>query len=252
MARKPRIVVAGQPLHVIQRGNDRQAVFYADEDYQHYLDDLNTASQQHGCQIHAYVLMTNHVHLLITPTAEDSASRMMQTLGRRYVRYINTEYRRTGTLWEGRFKSALIDSEQYLLTCSRYIELNPVRANLVATPEQYRWSSFAHNALGRKDNLIQCHEVYRQLGMNDATRCSAYRPLFDAHIGLTQINQIRRGTETNDLVGSDKFRQEIEMMLNRKLSKCKHGGDRKSKSFISDGKLHREPMAHLKEISRVT
>ena len=119
MARKPGIVVAGQPLHVIQRGNDRQAVFYADEDYQHYLDDLNTASQQHGCQIHAYVLMTNHVHLLITPTAEGSASRMMQTLGRRYVCYINTEYRRTGTLWEGRFKSGLIDSEQYFLTCSR-------------------------------------------------------------------------------------------------------------------------------------
>ena len=123
MARKPRIVVPGQPLHIIARGNDRQAVFYADEDYQRYTDDLYESSRQHGCQIHAYVLMTNHVHLLMTPLKKDSASKMMQALGRRYVRYINKVYQRTGTLWEGRFKSALGDSCRYLLSSSRYSDL---------------------------------------------------------------------------------------------------------------------------------
>ena len=131
MARLPRIVIPGQALHLIQRGNNRQATFYADKDYRFYLECLQDASAHHGCAIHAYVLMTNHVHLLLTPRAERAASLLMQSVGRRYVRYVNHAYQRSGTLWEGRFKSTLIDSERYLLTCSRYIELNPVRAGMV-------------------------------------------------------------------------------------------------------------------------
>ena len=148
MARLQRIVVPGQALHIVQRGNNRQAVFFAEEDYLFYLDSLGRAAENTGCQIHAYVLMSNHVHLLVTPQSEEGPSRLMQSVGRSYVRYVNAAYRRSGTLWEGRFKSALIDSERYLLVCSRYIELNPVRARMVERPDDYRWSSYRANALG--------------------------------------------------------------------------------------------------------
>ena len=129
MARMPRIIVPGQALHIIQRGNNRQAVFFADEDYQKYLEVLAENSVGTGCQLHAYVLMTNYIHLLLTPESEESVSHKMQGIGRKYVRYVNKMYRRSGTLWEGRFKSALIDTDRYLLTCSRYIELNPEQIN---------------------------------------------------------------------------------------------------------------------------
>ena len=121
MARMPRIVVSGQAMHIIQRGNNRQATFYANEDYQFYLESLEKAASQYACAVHAYALMTNHVHLLLTPNTDEGVSRLMQSVGRRYVRYVNSTYRRTGTLWEGRYKSALIDSVHYLLVCSRYI-----------------------------------------------------------------------------------------------------------------------------------
>ncbi len=148
MARRPRMVIPGQPLHIVQRGNNRQAVFFAEQDYLTYLECLRDAAFQQGCWVHAYVLMTNHVHLLLTPTQETNLSRCIQAVGRKYVRYINGHYRRSGTLWEGRFKSAMIDSAQYLLACYRYIELNPVRANMVEHPQHYRWSSFHANAMG--------------------------------------------------------------------------------------------------------
>lgn len=138
MARLPRFVIPGQPQHVIQRGNNRQIVFKAESDYQFYLEKLHAAAVKHECSIHAYVLMTNHVHLLVTPGTEDGIGKMMQMLGRYYVQYYNYCYRRTGTLWEGRYRATLIDSEQYLLTCMRYIELNPVRArDLVEHPADY-------------------------------------------------------------------------------------------------------------------
>ncbi|MDY6994076.1 MAG: transposase [Pseudomonadota bacterium] len=134
MARKPRINLPGIPQHVIQRGHNREPCFYAEEDYSTYLEFLQLTSERTGCQIHAYVLMTNHVHLLVTPTRDYGIPAMMQALGKRYVQYINSSYRRSGTLWEGRYKASLIDSQSYLLTCMRYIELNPVRANMVAAP----------------------------------------------------------------------------------------------------------------------
>ena len=134
MPRMPRVVVPGLPLHVIQRGNNRQAIFFTDQDYTRFHTDLRTASERFDCVINAYVYMTNHVHLLVTPSARRGISRMMQSVGRRYVRYINDAYNRSGTLWEGPFKSALVDSDRYLLVCSRYIEMNPVRARMTDLP----------------------------------------------------------------------------------------------------------------------
>jgi len=160
MARKPRFNLVGQPQHVIQRGNNREACFYAAQDYRFYLCCVGEAARKFACDVHAYVLMTNHVHLLVTPRAEQAIGNLMQSVGRRYVRYINHVYRRTGTLWEGRYKASLIDSERYLLACYRYIELNPVRAAMVASPAQYRWSSYRCNAVGKTDTLITPHVQY--------------------------------------------------------------------------------------------
>ena len=146
MPGRPRIVLPGTPLHLIQRGNNRQACFYTEEDYLLYLDWLKEFAEKCECSVHAYVLMTNHVHLSITPYNKDSAGVMMKRLGQRYLQYINRTYRRSGTLWEGRFRSCFTQEENYILACYRYIELNPVRASIVEHPAEYRWSSFRANA----------------------------------------------------------------------------------------------------------
>ncbi|MGI0034916.1 MAG: transposase [Nitrososphaera sp.] len=143
MPRKPRMYLAGQPCHVVQRGNNRCATFFDDVDYRHYVGCLKEATGCYRVSLHAYVLITNHVHLLMTPSDEFGVSRVMQSLGRRYVQYINHQFRRTGTLWEGRHKASLVQAEHYLLTCYRYIELNPVRAGMVSHPGEYRWSTLA-------------------------------------------------------------------------------------------------------------
>lgn len=157
MARLPRIEFANIPQHVVQRGNDRQPCFLDDLDYRRYLRGLQEATLDCQCRIHAYVLMTNHVHLLVTPASVGGVSRMMQQVGRGYVGYFNTAHHRTGTLWEGRFKSSLVDSDRYLLTCYRYIEMNPVRAAMVAAPGEYRWSSYASNAHAHSDPIVTPH-----------------------------------------------------------------------------------------------
>ncbi|WP_228766890.1 transposase [Thiomicrorhabdus heinhorstiae] len=154
MARLPHFTILGQPQHVIVRGNNREPIFYADADYLFYLEKLQQACEKHHCDLHAYVLMTNHVHLLITPNTENGISKAMQMIGRYYVQYFNHTYQRTGTLWEGRYKATLIDSEAYALSCYRYIELNPVRADMVSHPAEYPWSSYRYNALGEKYKLI--------------------------------------------------------------------------------------------------
>jgi putative transposase len=178
MAHLGRYFLAEQPLHVIQRGNNREAVFYCDEDYERYREWLAAAAAENDCAIHAYVLMTNHVHLLVTPDAPESVPRMMQALGRRYVRYVNAAYRRTGTLWEGRYRAAPIDSDAYFLSCCRYIELNPVRAGMVRRPRDYSRSSYRAHALGKADALMSDHALYRALGRSGPDRQSAYRELF--------------------------------------------------------------------------
>ena len=232
MARMPRYVVPGQPQHVIQRGNNRQAIFGADADYRFYLDKLAEAANKHECDIHAYVLMTNHVHLLVTPRAAHSIAKMMQSLGRYYVQYFNYSYKRTGTLWEGRYKATLIDTECYLLICMRYIELNPVRAaNMVDHPSKYPWSSYRYNALGGRDNLITPHEEYTRLGVSGEERRWAYRQLFRTHIPEMTLEAIREATNKAWVLGSDRFKIKMEKELRRPVVSSGHGGDRKSEEY---------------------
>jgi putative transposase len=231
MARLPRFVIVDQPQHVIVRGNNRDPIFIADEDYQFYLEKLKQACEKHECDLHAYVLMTNHVHLLITPHTEQGLSKVMQMIGRYYVQYFNHSYQRTGTLWEGRYKATLIDSERYLLTCYRYIELNPVRANMVEHPADYPWSSYRYNALGQENKLITAHNEYLQLGNNDLERQQAYRDLFNHHITQRTLDDIRQATNKAWILGSQHFKDKIEQQLNRRLTPLPKGGDRKSAAY---------------------
>ncbi|MHC9084265.1 transposase [Luteimonas sp. RIT-PG2_3] len=217
MARLPRLDLPGIPQHIVQRGNDRQPCFADNADYLRYRQELREAAHKHGCALHAYVLMTNHVHLLLTPDAPGGASRMMQAIGRRYVGAFNARYWRTGTLWEGRFKSALVDSDTYLLTCYRYIELNPTRACMVAEPGDYRWSSHRCNALGERDNGITPHPRYLSLGTDAGTRQAAYRELFKATLEPTDADALRSHTRQNKAFGNDRFRSRIEALIGRSM-----------------------------------
>jgi putative transposase len=231
MARLPRFVIPGQPQHVIVRGNNRAEIFCAEADYAFYLEKLQQACDKHACSLHAYVLMTNHVHLLITPQDERGISKVLQMLGRYYVQYYNYSYQRTGTLWEGRYKATLIDSETYLLTCMRYIELNPVRASMVAHPSEYPWSSYRYNALGQTNELIALHGLYRRLGTSDEQRQAAYRQLFKHHITEGDMSDIREATNKAWVLGNDRFKQRIQKQLERHVAPKSRGGDRKSEEF---------------------
>lgn len=215
MPRKTRFDLPGIPQHVIQRGNNREPCFFAEADYRRYLSDLSTSAKKYSCAIHAYVLMTNHVHLLVTSDIPYGISQMMQALGRRYVYYINHEHRRTGTLWEGRFKAALIDTEAYLLTCMRYIELNPVRAAMVAHPADYPWSSYAMNALGRADALVTPHPIYLALDAVPTRRQQAYRELFRNHLDADALHDIREALNHELVLGRSHFKDKIEAMTER-------------------------------------
>ncbi|MEQ1528854.1 MAG: transposase, partial [Methylococcales bacterium] len=231
MARLPRIIVPGQPQHVIVRGNNRTDIFRADADYRYYLEILQAACKKHACQIHAYVLMSNHVHLLITPSAESSLSKTMQMLGRYYVQHFNYCYQRTGTLWEGRYKATMIDSENYLLTCMRYIEMNPVRAGLVSEPAQYAWSSYHCNALGQTDPLVTPYIDYLRLGLSDAERQQAYRALFKEVLADSCLAEIREATNKAWVLGSADFKETMQTKLARRIAPASRGGDRKSRQF---------------------
>jgi len=223
MPRKPRFYVAGLPVHVVQRGNNRQAIFFDDADYRAYLKCLHEAAQKYDCAIHAYVLMTNHVHILVTPENVDGVSRMMQYVGRRYVPYINHRYQRSGTLWEGRYKSSLIDADGYLLACSRYIEMNPVRASMVKHPSGYTWSSYGCNAEGEADKLVQPHALYMALGDSEASRRQAYQGLFQAHVDDKDMADIRASWQTGTPLGNDRFKEGIEEVLGKKVGQNKRG-----------------------------
>lgn len=215
MARLKRFTIPGIPQHIIQRGNNREPCFYTEDDYGRYRYDLTQAAKKNQAIIHAYVLMTNHVHLLVTPQHEHSITHMMQDLGRKYVRYINHTYKRTSTLWEGRFKASLVDSDAYLLTCMRYIELNSVRANMVAHPGEYRWSSYACNANGKFDTSVQPHPIYTALDKIPEKRQFAYRELFRNHLDSDQIHAIRDALNQQLVLGRDDFKDKIEEMTNR-------------------------------------
>ena len=215
MPRKPRFNLIGMPQHVVQRGNNRKPCFFGEEDYQRYLDDLSAAAAKYGCRIHAYVLMTNHIHLLVTPMLENGIPQMMQALGRRYVNHINTTYHRTGTLWEGRYKSCLIDSEMYLLTCMCYIELNPVRAGMVDHPGEYIWSSFNKNAQSLSSGIIKNHPVYLTLGKTAEERQFVYRGLFQRYMDNDLIHQVRDAINHELVLGRTEFKDKMEKILNR-------------------------------------
>ncbi|MGZ8919130.1 MAG: transposase, partial [Methylobacter sp.] len=224
MARLPRIIIPGQPQHIIVRGNNRSEIFCCDADYRFYLEKLQAACKKHDCQVHAYVLMTNHVHLLMTPFSEAGLGKTLQMLGRYYVQYFNYCYRRTGTLGEGRYKATLIDSESYLLTCMRYIELNPVRAGMVTDPADYPWSSYRLNALGQADDLVTPHAEYLRLGTDDSERRTAYSALFEQAISETQINEIRDATNKAWALGDGRFKERIELQLARRVEPTARGG----------------------------
>jgi len=231
MARLARINLPGQPQHVIIRGNNRAEIFCCETDYCFYLEKLQAACKKHGCQIHAYVLMTNHVHLLITPFTEGGLGKAIQMLGRYYVQYFNHCYRRTGTLWEGRYKATLIDSESYLLTCMRYIELNPLRADMVTDPADYRWSSYRHNALGKIDSLVVPHSEFSRLGIEGGDCHAAYKALFVQSLSETKINEIREASNKGWALGDTRFKERIQSQLARRIEPIAKGGDRKSAQF---------------------
>jgi putative transposase len=233
MPRQPRYDLPGLPQHVIQRGNNRQAVFFEEADYRRYLDDLNEVSEKVGCLIHAYVLMTNHVHLLVTPTESAGISRLIQGLGRRYVAYVNGTYQRTGTLWEGRYKASLVAADDYLLTCMRYIELNPVRAGMVEHPADYRWSSFNWNAHGLSDGVqVSSHSCYLALGKGHSERQYAYRELFRQALPAEQVHAIRDTTNSCLVLGNDRFREEVARATGQRTTKGRAGRPRSQENAV--------------------
>ena len=223
MPRKTRMYLPGIPVHVVQRGNNRAACFFSDDDYLYYKEVLAEGLRRYSASLHAYCLMTNHVHLLITPAYEDSISRVIQHVGRQYVQFVNKRHNRSGTLWEGRHKGSLIDAEPYLLTCYRYIELNPVAASMVKSPDEYRWSSYHANGHGKPDALLSEHPVYLALSANAKQRRQHYRALFRSRINAGDIRAIRKACYANQVLGDSRFRSEMERLLGRKLGYQKRG-----------------------------
>jgi putative transposase len=223
MPRKPRFYLPGLPAHVIQRGNSRQPVFYESVDYQAYLAWLKEGADKHGCAIHAYCLMTNHVHLLLTPESQEAISKTIQFVGRHYVPYINHTYGKSGTLWEGRHKGCVVDSDGYLLSCMRYIELNPVRAGMVQKPIDYRWSSYRGNATRYTDKLTIPHPVYRQLAQGYQDRQYVYRELFCNALEPDQVHDIRASVQTGTPLGNARFCETIEKQLKCKVGQARRG-----------------------------
>lgn len=215
MPRLPRFDLPGIPQHVVQRGHDRLPCFAGEVDFTRYLFELKEAAYKHGCAIHAYVLMTNHVHLLVTPAEAGAISRMMQMLGRRYVGSFNARYSRSGSLWEGRYKSCVVDSEDYVLRCYRYIDLNPVRARMVASPETYRWSSYGHNGLGAPDALLRPHAAYLALGWEEKVRQQAYVELVSGAMSEDELLEIRDYLRQGRALGGKRFQQHIESLHRR-------------------------------------
>ena len=235
MPRRPRVALAGVPVHLLQRGHNRHACFFADEDYALYLAHLAELSAKFGCAVHAFALMTNHVHLLLTPREAEAASLLIKHLGQRYVQYVNRAYRRSGTLWEGRFRSCVAQEEGYVLACQRYIELNPVRADMVTHPRHYRWSSYRTNAEGKASALLTPHAQYLALGQTDASRREAYRLLFRSELDPEVVKEIRDATNGNFALGEQGFKKQVEAMLGRRVTRGQRGRPRGSQVEESSG-----------------
>lgn len=231
MARHPRIVMPNQPLHIMHRGNNRQDIFENEDDMARIKADLTAALSSSTCYLHAYVIMANHLHLLVTPTDKQDLSRFMQTLANRYVRYYNASRQRTGTIWEGRYKSCLVDSDNYLFTLYKYIEMNPVKAKVVQRLEHYPWSSYHCNALGIADELITAHPLYEALAEEPEQRCERYSTLFDEIDLQAQQDVITNATMKGEVLGCERFHQQVAKTLLRPTRLATHGGDRKSTAY---------------------
>ena len=216
MARKPRFNLIGMPQHIVQRGNNRCSIFLNETDRRFYLDCLIQATEKHNCAVHCYVLMGNHVHLLVTSNGNDNIAEMMVLLGRRYTHYFNQKYYRKGQLWRERIRPCLIDAENYLLACQRYIELAPVRSGIVTHPAEYIWSSYSVNALGEHQEFLKPHPVYMALGSNKAQRIEAYRQMFHQDLEPDLIEKINEHANYGYCLGSEQFKLEIESILGRK------------------------------------
>lgn len=223
MARRMRLVFPGVALHVIQRGVDRAACFRAEADYLVYLSQLRRLSAKHGCEVHAYCLMTNHVHLLLTPATAGSCTALMRDLGQRYVPYFNGRHGRTGTLWEGRFRSCIAESARYVLACYRYIELNPVRAGMVNHPAGYLCSSHAVNSGSCSDPFLSPHPEFVALATDSENRHGAYRALFNEAMDEPLLRAIRDATNTGYPLASDGFKSSVLAPLGRKTAPGKPG-----------------------------
>ena len=223
MPRKPRVSLSGVSEHIIQRGNNRQVIFTSDQDMQVYMNWFKEYSRKYSVAVHAWVLMTNHVHLLCTPTKPFAISQMMQSIGRRYVQYFNRTYQRSGTLWEGRFRSCLVQDELYLLQLYRYIELNPVRASMVEDPADYSWSTYQSNALGKNTSLLTPHSLYNALGDSATTRQSNYRDLFRYQVEGKSLDDIRKAANKGIVLGNERFINEVEELTGKSLKSGKRG-----------------------------
>ena len=228
MARLPRIRTPGIPAHVWVRGNDRQAIFHSDGDRIFFHRCLVETALRFGVAVHAYVFMTNHVHLLATGSGSDSLSRMVQSMGRRYVSYFNYLYERTGTLWEGRFKSCPVETERYFLVCHRYVELNPVRAELVGDPWAFQWSSYRANAFGKPDDLVTPHSLYMELGATEDRRRQAYQGLFGSPVDPPTLAAIRYAAGKGWALGGEKFQAKLAELSGRPAAPRKRGRPRKA------------------------
>ena len=228
MARLPRLTAAGYPHHVIQRGNNRQAIVVDREDHERLLASLREFAAAHQVDVHAYVLMSNHLHLLLTPQTDEGVPRLMQALGRGYVRYFNRRHGRSGTLWEGRYRSTLIEAERHLLACMAYIDLNPVRAGLVARPGDYPWSSYSALAGLRAEPWLSPHPLYWQLGNTPFAREQAYADL--VHAGLTPEQQqaLGRAVHTGWALGSEDFVADLQRRVARRVARTRAGRPFKS------------------------
>lgn len=235
MARWPRLVAPEFPMHVTQRGHNRDGVFLDEQDFATYREILYEACVHSHCKLHAYALMSNHVHLLLTPMNLSGASRLMQRTGSQYVRYWNKRHHRSGTLWNGRFWSSIVDSDRYFLDCCRYIDLNPVQAGMVQQAHAYEWSSHRHLAFGIRDRMLTDHVSYNVLASNAELRQRAYREYCKQDVPGIAVDQIRSATRAGTATGGPRFVARIERLLQRPVTRESHGGDRRSRrrSFLA-------------------
>lgn len=230
MARLPRLNLPDIPQHVVQTGHNNLPCFFDDEDYEFYLQSMKTAAEQYRVDIHAYVLLPNMVQFLATPRIEQGLSSMMQSLGRRYVQYVNHRYQRSGTLWGGRYKASLIDSESYLLTCYRYVELKPMYLGLANEPGEYPWSSFNFHASLEHSDLIKDHRLYIALGKTPRERVQAYRKLFHYAFDSRLLTYIAETVKLGQVLGGDAFKERIEKIANQRVRPLKRGRPKKTKA----------------------